>query len=131
MMQFRAGHYKLSARSQYADSFEHADHAGAALHDGGKGRHLRHPAPDSKVDWAFHARRHRLSRRHREGDRVAVGERAIDIGVRAPAANHTARCSNVMGFLLPTTCSPSVAAPRNRGRPAALGARAADLYKQY
>jgi hypothetical protein len=83
-----------------SSGFEHADHAGAALHDGGEGRHVRiefgvepdlagqisvgeiadHRAPDAEIDRSGNTRCHRLYHGHRQRQRVATRERSVDAG---------------------------------------------------
>jgi hypothetical protein len=93
-----ADHGQCRALSQHPARFEYADHAGAALHDGGECRHVRiefafephfarqvgvsevddHRAPYREVDRAGRLLRHRLNDGHRQAQGVAIGERPVD-----------------------------------------------------
>ena len=88
---------KQEGESEEAGRLEHADHAGAALHDRRVARHVRleprlepdlagevavaevqdDRAPDREVDRAGRALRHRVDDRHRQPERVATGERPV------------------------------------------------------
>jgi len=106
-----------AAAREHSRRLEGADHAGAALHDGGERRHVRielglepdlarqvgigeigdDRAPDAEIDRALHARGHGLHDRHRQGQRVTVCKRSVDpheggCGRRRPARS-CVRCS--------------------------------------